>query len=213
MSISIQKLKSLEPVTAKDDERLKKEAKSEYNKEYNSKHKEERKAYDKKYREEHKEEKKEWDRQYYSENAERLKKRSSQWFAEHKEEAREYNKQYGIDNREKLNEQHKQYRKDNPEIDSKMIRKCNANRRKLGYEEILPPQPGCVMHHVDDTRVIPIPIEVHRMFLVPDREEHRRLIDEWMFAERPDLWSLVHPLEAVCYRRSFGARGVVKVVV
>ena len=201
MSISIGGLRKLKPVTKEDDERLIREEKKEYFKQYRLEHQEENKDYMKKYQ------------------------------LDNKENLKEYNRLYGIENREKLTEQNKQYCKDNPDIGQKSLinfyaklenkekRKVYTKRynrkhpgkrgrqwrnsekgrasvakrkRNLGYEEILPPIWGCVQHHVDDTRVIPIPAVVHQQLSGMLREEHRALVDEWMREIRPDLWLLVH---------------------
>lgn len=126
---------------------------------------------------------------YYNDNREERLQYSRGYYEENKECFKEYNKQYNIENKEKLSEQHNQYHRDNPDKVHKWFAKY---KRELGYEEILPAQWGCVMHHVDDTRVIPIPEVVHQQLSGMPREEHRALVDEWMREVRPDLWLLVH---------------------
>lgn len=181
MTISRKELGKLEPVTAEDDEQLQKEHDKEYSKNYCEKHRKEKQEYDRKYREDHAEQIKEYLGEYYEENKEVLKPLSRQYYADHKEEDKE---------------RHRRWKECNPEKVQAMSRRRNAKRRLLSYEEILPPQWGYVMHHVDDTRVIPIPEMVHRHFSNLDTKEHRRLIDEWMREIRPDLWLIVHTEEA-----------------
>ena len=72
------------------------------------------------------------------------------------------------------------------------MRKSVSKRKGLGYIELLPPVWGCVMHHVDDEFVIPIPEVVHQIFGGLSREMHREAVDNWMREIRPDLWLLTH---------------------
>ena len=177
MPISIQELRKLKPFTKEDDDKIRKEVKKVYNMEYRETHKEELK----KYRDEHKEEMSTRDRKYN---------------AEHKKEIDEYNKEFRKTHKKEVLNSIMRWKKNNPDKVAEIDRKMHAKRRSLGYEEILPAQWGCDMHHVDDTHVIPIPSVVHEKLSGRSTEEHIRLVDEWMREVRPDLWLIVHTREA-----------------
>ena len=131
--------------------------------------------------------------QYNQDHSEQIAEYNEQWNREHKGQIAEYNKQWNEEHGEQRIQLSKQWREANPEQNLRNRKKGIAKRkRELGYIEILPTVWGCVQHHVDDIHVIPIPAVVHQMFSGYPREEHRRLVDEWMREIRPDLWLIVH---------------------
>lgn len=193
MPIKREELRKLKLITGEDDERLKKEARREYDREYHEVHKEEAKEYNSGYYKEHREEMKMNTRQNYKENREEKIEHIKECYIKNKEKMDERSREYRSVHSKEICERVKKWQKDNPGVYLIHCKRSNAKRkRELGYEEILPAQWSCVQHHVDDERVIPIPEVVHRMFSGHSREEHRRLVDEWMREIRPDLWLLVH---------------------
>ena len=211
MPISREELGKLKLVTKEDDERLIKEGKKEYLKQYNEKNKEKISKSVRQYYDEHGERIREYSRRYYEENKEVMKANTKQNYKENREEKLEYSKKYYIENKEVVDEYGRKYRlehnkeicehvkkwqMENPEKVRSAQGRSRVKRRNLGYEEILPPQWGCDMHHIDDTHVIPIPTVVHEKFSGRSTEEHIRLVDEWMREVRPDLWLIVQTREA-----------------
>ena len=97
----------------------------------------------------YKENGKERDKIYYRNNKEKILKY-------HKE----YNKEYYIKNKDRILEVCRKY-KQTPN-GKKIKRKCNANRRELGYNPMNEWFSGCEGHHLNKEDVIYIPSSLHR---------------------------------------------------
>ena len=169
MSISIQELKNLRPVTKEDDERLRKEVKKECSREYNAQ-----------YYKENREKLLKRQKQYNKENREILLEQHKQYHKEHREERLKFSSQYYRSNRERVIEKTIQYRKDHPEI--------NARRRKLGFNPINEHFEGGEWHHINENDVMCIPVELHRSIkhnlkTSKNMEEINDLAMEFMLAE------------------------------
>lgn len=135
------------------------------------------------WRESYKATKQEYDKQYRMDNAERKKQTDKNWY---------YN------NQEYAKAQMIKYRKEHPEIfqvyqqtekykimHRKCVRKQNARRRNLGFNELwenpFPDEVEIDWHHINDFLIIPMPKQVHNLCSHPNPEEHRERCNVWLY--------------------------------
>lgn len=169
MAISREELSKLKLITKEDDERLIKEERKEYMKQYSAQH--------------------------YLNNKEKIKECWQKWYRENKGKIKERNKQYYEENKEKLKLSRAEYGQ--TEAGKAVEKKAHHKRRRgLGFIPLNEPFESCVAHHFNKEGIIYIPVGLHQsvwhnVFTGKSMQEINRLAFGWL-----EGTELVMPMES-----------------
>ena len=89
---------------------------------------------------------------------------------------KQYRHNYYIKHKQNAIDYNREWKHSHPEI----IKLRSSIRRQLGFIPLNEPFPGSVAHHIDNEHVLYIPEDIHKKCTYPNREEHRRRVNEFI---------------------------------